>query len=290
MIHISEERICDLDYGVRPDISDAVYQEAARVAVRSLLEDKFENFKLRDVFLIIYPHIQDQRGFTPYKLFRALSKKEKEKIKSGSALANYLERLVKMELIEQLPDVQATYRLSRVAELEFRRIFQVLLGRHFIESLKSYYSQIYALSCVIARGLKEEYPNDRDLEVFDLTRVLIETGVRVACNDVLYKRVLVRPCVRCFYPVRRESFTLEQDLLDEVIEQDISVKERIRRFIHLMDQGKGVASGAILAYFQQFSFPRKAIEEGIARLYRMGELYRTQEGDYKVRRLREIGG
>jgi hypothetical protein len=158
-----------------------------------------------------------------------------------------------------------------------------------MEALKPYYSQIFALSCIIARGLKEDYPNNVDSEIFDFTRTLIEIGVRAACDDLLSKGVLVRPCIRCFYPVRRENYNLDQDLLDEVIEPDISVKERIRRFILLKDQGKGVSSEEILAYLQQFSVPRKAIEEGITQLYRMGELYRTETGGYNVWRLKENG-
>ena len=282
MIYIPEERTCELDYKVRPDISDIAYRNAAKLTVRSFLDDKFKNSKLRDVFLTIYPYIHDQRGFNPYKLFRMLSKEEKEKIKSGPALANYLERLVKMDLIEHLPEGPASYRLPRGAEVRFRQIFQILLGYRFIESLKPYYSQIFALSCIIARGLKEDYPNNIDLEILDFTRALIEIGVRVACDDLLSKGVLVKPCIRCLYPVSRENYNLERALLDEVIEPELSIKERIKRFILLRDQGNGVSSDEILAYLQQFRFPREAIEEGIAQLYRMAELYRTPTGSYKA--------
>jgi hypothetical protein len=194
-----------------------------------------------------------------------------------------------MDLIEHLPESPASYRLLKGAEAQFRQIFQILLGRRFMESLEPYYSQIFALSCIIARGLKADYPNNVDWEILDFTRTLIEIGVRVACDDLLRKGVLVKPCIRCLYPVGRENYNLERTLLDEVIEPDLSIKERIKRFILLTDQGKGVSSDEILAYLQQFSFPREAIEEGITQLYRMGELYRTSTGGYNVWRLKETG-
>jgi len=286
LFHIPEERTCELDYKAKPNISDTAYQNAAKLTVRSLFGDKFENSKLRDVFLIIYPYIQDRQEFNPYKLFRMLSKEEREKVKSGPALANYLERLVKIDLIEHLPESAGKYRLSREAEARFGQIFQIVLGRHFMELLEPYYASISALSCIIARRLREDYPSNVDSEIVDFTRALIEIGVRVTCDDLLRKQVLVRPCIRCLYPLRREDYNSNQDILGEVIESDISIKERIRRFILLKDQGKGISSDEIIAYLQQFGVPPKAIDEGIAQLYRMGELYRTETGGYKVWRLK----
>lgn len=154
------------------------------LALRDFLQQRFENLKVCETFLLIYPTMRQLEEFSAAELLEQLPADIKQLFNSLPALRYYLNKLEKLKILEKINGGKSIYKLKREEIEKIRPITQVLENSEVKTQLELYYPQIYTICCIVARSFKKMYADEADEHIFRLTRVLLETGARLATEDL----------------------------------------------------------------------------------------------------------
>ncbi len=218
--------VCTTGYEEQVSIPQEAFDGVGLLILRDLLADQFENTKLRDIFLAIFPWIRDGSVWSPWLLFKKLAEDpaKKDLVKAHGSLQHFLTVLVKIELLQlnDLGEKKEGFSLNPTVLQRFDMIQQVLNTPVFKERVESYYPHLFILTCTVARDLRRAFPEAIESRIFDLTRGLVDIAVKLSTTDLAERHTLTSPCSDCAYPSQEPTDEDEEDLPEDLGEEGLA--------------------------------------------------------------------